>query len=225
MIDYCLGTKGYRICQQGKTIISAQVHIVETARLDHPRSRQHAETASEVIVPGAPAAKPHQHHADDNDQWQRQQQPAALKNSSASVQQQQHVGTVQKSPTPADSTVNLGEPAGTEYFSANEGADGSTADNVDGLQRNPQRSSQPTRQLTQTTDIATLRGRMRARWMMRAACTVLSEAGSHRYVSATSTLSQPTRQQASQKQLSLQRMKRRWLRHNQASGWQQCKRS
>jgi hypothetical protein len=51
--------------------------------------------------------------------------------------------------------ANPGEPAGTEYASANEGAESSTADSVDGLRRNPQRSNQPTRQLTEPTDIGT----------------------------------------------------------------------
>jgi hypothetical protein len=111
------------------------------------------QTAGEVKVPGAPAAKPHQQQAGGSDQQQRQQQPAAPESSGDDVQQQQHVGEAQQPPTPADSTANLGEPAGVEYASANEGAESSTADSVDGLLRNPQRSNQPTRQLAETIDI------------------------------------------------------------------------
>jgi hypothetical protein len=44
LVGYCLGTKGYRIFKQGEIIISAEVHIVETARLEHPHSSQHADS-------------------------------------------------------------------------------------------------------------------------------------------------------------------------------------
>jgi hypothetical protein len=157
MVGYCLGTKGCRIFKQGKIAISAEVHIVETARPVHPHSSQHAETAGEVIVPGASAAKPHQQQADDSDQQQRQQQPAAPESSGDDIQQ--HADPARQPPTPADSTATLGEPAGTGNASVNEGADSSTTDSMDGLRRNPQRNNQPTRQLTKTSDIDTVNER------------------------------------------------------------------